>query len=61
MINDGLFSTSCSPCVCERVIEWCMSGWCGLSGVGGQGEEWPDHRKSTLARGSRWDYTPLPF
>ena len=20
-----------------------------------------DHRKSTLARGSRWDYTPLPF
>ena len=20
-----------------------------------------DHRKSTLARGSRWDYTHLPF
>ena len=20
-----------------------------------------DYRKSTLARGSRWDYTPLPF
>ena len=20
-----------------------------------------DHRKSTLARGSRWDYTTLPF
>ena len=20
-----------------------------------------NHRKSTLARGSRWDYTPLPF
>ena len=20
-----------------------------------------DHRKFTLARGSRWDYTPLPF
>ena len=20
-----------------------------------------DHRKCTLARGSRWDYTPLPF
>ena len=20
-----------------------------------------DHRKSTLVRGSRWDYTPLPF
>ena len=20
-----------------------------------------DHSKSTLARGSRWDYTPLPF
>ena len=20
-----------------------------------------DHRKSTLARGSMWDYTPLPF
>ena len=20
-----------------------------------------DHGKSTLARGSRWDYTPLPF
>ena len=20
-----------------------------------------DHRKSTLAKGSRWDYTPLPF
>ena len=20
-----------------------------------------DHRKPTLAKGSRWDYTPLPF
>ena len=20
-----------------------------------------DHRKFTLAKGSRWDYTPLPF
>ena len=20
-----------------------------------------EHRKSPLARGSRWDYTPLPF
>ena len=28
-----------------------------------RGEAWAglDHRVSTLARGSRWDYTPLPF
>ena len=26
-----------------------------------QSESPIDHGKSTLARGSRWDYTPLPF
>ena len=37
-------------------------GW-GMRAVvgGGVASQWVDHRKSTLARGSRWDYTPLPF
>ena len=34
----------------------------GSVGVGGGSSRGDiDHRKSTLARGSRWDYTPLPF
>ena len=44
-------------------------GWEGVGG-GGRGQGGGvgemvrgriDHRKSTLARGSRWDYTSLPF
>ena len=36
-------------------------GWSGEGGGGGGSGALVDHRKSTLARGSRWDYTSLPF
>ena len=34
----------------------CPGGWVWIGPTGGL-----DHRKSMLAKGSRWDYTPLPF
>ena len=50
------------------IDRWSTSVCVLFAGVLGEGEGGAigagsgiDHRKSTLARGSRWDYTPLPF
>ena len=44
----------------------CVGGGGGHRGHRGQSlklkdQSKVDHGKSTLAKGSRWDYTPLPF
>ena len=43
---------------------WGGGGQVGPTGRGGEaGTAYSglDHGKSTLVRGSKWDYTPLPF